>query len=134
MEMVHASSVSLHTTRMFEPSKTIADLISVACDTLHQSGSTKSVSVTPTRHQNAGAEPTVQTLYSPRSDIPQSMDSVRHKISIKFSDILCSFVVPQSVLWAFNNPATPRKSPRIHCLRLILGRSRLVSILESRLK
>jgi len=124
--------------RMFESSKTLAtvdNLISVTCAAVLQSGSTRSVSMTPTRHQKAGAEPTIeQTLRRPRQNVPQSTDCVQHNTGIKLSDILRCFVVPESVLWAFTNPTTPHTSPRIHCLRLILGKSRSVSVLERRRK
>jgi hypothetical protein len=124
--------------RMFEPSKTLStvdNLISVTCAAIFQSGNTRSVTMTPTRHQKEGAEPTIQkTLCRPRSNVSQSTDCVQHNTGINLSDILCCFVVPESVLWAFTNPTTPRMSPRIHCLRLILGKSRSVSVLERRRK
>jgi hypothetical protein len=124
--------------RIFEASETLAtadNLISVTCAAILQSGTTMSVRMTPTLHQKAGAEPTIQqTLCGPRSNVPQSTDCVRHNTGIKLSDILCCFVVPESVLWAFTNPTTPHMSPRIHCLRLILGKSRSVSVLERRRK
>jgi len=124
--------------RMFELSKTLAtvdNLISVTCAAILHSGNIRSVSMRPTRHQKAGAEPTIQqTLCRPRPNVPQSTDCVQHNTGIKLSDILCCFVVPESVLWAFTNPTTPHMSPRIHCLRLILGKSRSVSLLERRRK
>jgi hypothetical protein len=123
--------------RVFEPSTTLAtvdNLISVTCAAILHSGSTRSISMTPTLHQKAGAEPTIQQTCRTRSNVPQSTGCVQHNTGIKLSDILCCFVVPQSVLWAFTNPTTPHMSPRIHCLRLILGKSRSVSVLERRRK